>query len=70
MPLPTPPLIRDAEFDREFDRELERNRRLLELARHNGYELDLFERADLKGLWWSIPLGFYPIARCMAMRVA
>lgn len=48
----------------ELDAAIERQTRLMELARHNGYELDILERDGYR--LWFVPAAFVPIVGMVA----
>ena len=51
-------------------RALERHARLVELARHNGYDVELVNEPWLPGLWWLVPPQLVGVVGCMKARVA
>ncbi|QVM82951.1 hypothetical protein [Novosphingobium decolorationis] len=51
---------------REY-RELVRNRRLFELARHNGYGTETGTWPE--GVWWVVPHEMVPIVGAMKVRL-
>lgn len=53
----------------ELERDLKRHKMLLELARHNGFEIELVEREDLKGVWWMVPAELHGVTGFMMGRV-
>lgn len=57
-----------AERAAEYEAELARNRRLFELARHNGYSTGTFHNGEL--LLWMVPEQLIPVAGCMAAVLA
>jgi hypothetical protein len=67
-----PALAYDAEARAELEAAIAQNRRLMELARHNGFELDVREfstGSGMQGTWWYVPVQFQRITGCMAARV-
>lgn len=60
----------DEQAEREFAAQVAFNARCLELARHNGFELEVHADERLEGLWWSVPVPLIPVVNCQFARVA
>lgn len=60
----------DVEREREFEARVAFNARCLELARHNGFPLELHADRFLVGTWWSVPVPLIPVLNCQFARVA